>query len=94
MKPTRSPEDEHAVVELLDAVLANGVIVQADVVVSVGSVPLIGIRLEAAVAGLSEMVEYGYFEDWEMETTTPPSSGSTGPIGAERGQKASDPESR
>lgn len=94
MKPTRSPEDEHAVVELLDAVLANGVIVQADVVVSVGSVPLIGIRLEAAVAGLSEMVEYGYFEDWEGEKAIPQTSSSTGSIEGERGQESSTPEPR
>lgn len=67
IQPTRPPhdEDDHAFVELLDVLLDQGVVVQADVVVSVATVPLVGIRLEAAVAGLSKMLEYGYFEDWD-----------------------------
>lgn len=61
MEPTR---DGDAVVDLLDVILRDGVILQADVIVTVADVPLIGISLRAAVAGMTTMRDYGYFEDW------------------------------
>jgi len=57
--PTR---DEDAVVDLLDVVLRDGVVVEADVVVTVADVRLVGIRLRAAVAGMTTMVRYGMFD--------------------------------
>ncbi|WP_423999123.1 gas vesicle protein GvpM [Haloarcula salina] len=62
MDPTREGD---AVVDLLDVLLRDGVIVQADVVVTVADVPLIGISLRAAIAGMTTMRDYGYFEDWD-----------------------------
>ena len=66
MKPTK--EDEHAVVDVLDVILREGAIIQADVLVSVADIPLIGINLRAAVAGLTTMREHGLFENWDLET--------------------------
>jgi hypothetical protein len=57
MKPTRT--DQHAVVELLDVLLDEGVIIQADIVVTVADIPLVGISLRAAIAGMAKMSEYG-----------------------------------
>lgn len=74
MKPTRTRED--AVVDLVDVVLRDGVVVQADVVVSVADVALVGISLRAAVAGMTTMHDYGMFEEWEP--TTRESRGSDG----------------
>lgn len=65
MRPTRTDED--AVVDLLDVLLRDGVIVEADVIVSVAEVPLVGIKLRAAIAGVTTMTEYGMFEKWDRE---------------------------
>lgn len=56
MKPTRSDD---AVVDLLDVVVREGVVLDADVVVTVADVPLVGIKLRAALAGMTRMTEYG-----------------------------------
>ncbi len=66
MNPTR-PErnDPHALVDLLDVLLRDGVILQADVVITVADVPLVGVNLRAAIAGMTTMTEYGFFEDWD-----------------------------
>jgi hypothetical protein len=65
MRPTR-PEG-HAVVDVLDVLLDAGAIVQADVVVTVADIPLIGINLRAAIAGMTTMIEYGMFTEWDEE---------------------------
>lgn len=61
MRPTR---DDDAVVDLLDVALRDGVVLEADVVVTVADVPLVGISLRAAVAGMTTMTRYGFFEEW------------------------------
>ena len=63
MEPSK-PE-EGAVVDLVDAILRDGVVLQADVIISVTDVPLIGLKLRAALAGMDTMTEYGIFEDWD-----------------------------
>ncbi len=63
MEPTR--ERDHAIVDVLDVLLTEGVILQADVVVTVADIPLIGINLRAAIAGMETMTEYGVFADWD-----------------------------
>lgn len=63
MKPTR--DDPHAVVELLDTLLRDGVIVQADIVISVADVPLVGLSLRAAIAGMATMTEHGLLEEFD-----------------------------
>ena len=63
MEPSK-PE-EGAAVDLVDAILRDGVVLQADVIISVADVPLIGLKLRAALAGMDTMTEYGIFEDWD-----------------------------
>lgn len=65
MEPTRTRQ--HAVVDVLDVLLDAGAIVQADVVVTVADIPLVGINLRAAIAGMTTMVEYGLFTEWDEE---------------------------
>lgn len=60
MKPARNQD---AVVDLLDVILRDGVVVEADVIISVADVALVGISLRAAIAGMTTMTEYGVFEE-------------------------------
>lgn len=61
MKPTRPRED--AAVDLLDVLLRDGVVLEADVVVTVADVPLVGIKLRAAIAGMTTMTDHGMLTD-------------------------------
>jgi hypothetical protein len=63
VEPTR--DDPHAVVELLDVLLREGVVLQADVVISVADVPLVGLSLRAAVAGMATMTEHGLLTEFD-----------------------------
>lgn len=63
MQPTKS--DENAVVELVDVLLREGVILRADVVVTVADVPMVGINLQAAIAGMATMTDYGLLEEFD-----------------------------
>ncbi|WP_336360700.1 gas vesicle protein GvpM [Haladaptatus sp. ZSTT2] len=63
MKPSKGEED--AFVDFVDVILREGAVVQADVVLSVADVPLVGIKLSAALAGMKAMTDYGMFEDWD-----------------------------
>lgn len=66
MKPTRS--DDHALVELLDVLLEEGAVIQADVVITVADIPLVGISLQAAIAGMATMAEYGLLAERDVAT--------------------------
>ena len=59
------PSDDDAVVDLVDVLLRDGAVLDADVVVTVADIPLIGIKLRAAIAGMTTMTDYGLFEDWD-----------------------------
>lgn len=59
------PTEDDAVLDLVDALLREGVVLDADVVVTVADVPLVGIKLRAAVAGMATMTEYGMFDEWD-----------------------------
>lgn len=76
MKPTRNDD---AVVDLLDVILRDGVVVEADVIISVADIPLVGISLRAAIAGMTTMQEYGIFEAHEsdVKATQTPTTGQT-----------------
>ncbi len=65
MEPTR--DGDHAIVDLIDVLLTEGAVLQADIVVTVADVPLIGINLRAAIAGMETMTEYGIFTEWDEE---------------------------
>ncbi|MBC8343394.1 MAG: gas vesicle protein [Bacteroidetes bacterium] len=63
MEPIR---ERHAtLVDLLDRVLDKGVVLHADVIVSVAGIPLIGVTLRAALAGMETMLKYGLMEGWD-----------------------------
>ncbi len=63
MNPTR---DTHAtLVDLLDRVLDKGLILDADLIIHVAGIPLLGIKLRAALAGMETMLKYGIWQDWD-----------------------------
>ncbi len=62
MEPTKSPGQ---VVELVDVLLRDGATLAADVIVTVAEVPLIGIQLRLALAGMTEMRQRGVFAEWD-----------------------------
>ncbi|RQG89860.1 gas vesicle protein [Natrarchaeobius halalkaliphilus] len=63
----RPRKDDEALVDVLDVVLRDGAILRADVIVSIADIPLVGIKLTAAIAGMETMTEYGLFEEWDVE---------------------------
>lgn len=68
MEPTRS---SHAtLVDLLDRVLDKGLVINADLVISLAGVPLIGVNLRAALAGIETMLNYGVMEEWDESIRT------------------------
>lgn len=52
-------------VDLLDRVLDKGLVLHADVIISVSGVPLIGLKLSALLASVDTMIQYGIWEDWD-----------------------------
>lgn len=52
------------VVELIDRALNKGVILNADLVVTVADVPLLAVNLKLALANVETMLKYGMMEDW------------------------------
>jgi len=54
-------------VDLLDRVLDKGLVIDADVVISVAGIPLLGVKLRAALAGMETMIEYGIMSQWDQD---------------------------
>ena len=48
--------------DLLDRVLDKGLVLNADIIVSVAGVPLIGVNLRAALAGMETMLKHGVMQ--------------------------------
>ena len=66
MEPTRH---SHAtLVDLLDRVLDKGLVINADLIISLAGVPLIGVNLRAALAGMETMLQYGMMKEWDERT--------------------------
>ena len=63
MEPVRNTQA--TLVDLLDRILDKGVVIYADVIVSVAGIPLIGVNLRAALAGMETMLKYGMMVDWD-----------------------------
>lgn len=55
-------------VDLLDRVLDRGIILHADLIITFAGVPLIGISLRAALAGMETMLMYGMMKEWDEST--------------------------
>lgn len=64
MKPQR--HTKATLVDLLDRVLDKGLVIHADLVISVAGIPLIGVSLKAALAGMETMVKYGMMKQWDQ----------------------------
>ncbi|ELZ02389.1 gas vesicle protein GvpM [Natrialba asiatica] len=80
MKPQK---DDEALVDLLDVILRDGVILRADVIISVAEIPLVGLKLTAALAGMETMTEYGLFEEWDARHRLRATEDNTGIDGAD-----------
>jgi len=65
MEPTR--DAQVTLVDLLDRVLDKGLVINADIIISVAGIPLVGVNLRAALAGMETMVKYGLMKDWDKK---------------------------
>ncbi|XVH31167.1 gas vesicle protein GvpJ [Haloferacaceae archaeon DSL9] len=61
------PQRDDPLVDLLDVLLDKGVIAQVDVIITVADIPLVGLQLRAALAGMETMTKYGFFRDWDID---------------------------
>ena len=52
------------IVELIDRTLNKGVILNADLVITVADVPLLAANLKLALASVETMLKYGIMNDW------------------------------
>ena len=62
------PERSDGIVDLLDRLLDKGLLLNADIVITVAGVPLLGVSLNAAIAGMETMIHYGMLGDWDRST--------------------------
>lgn len=62
MEPTR--KGRATMVDLLDRVLDKGLVINADVIISLAGVPLVAVNLRAAVASVETMLDYGLMRDF------------------------------
>jgi hypothetical protein len=62
------PERDYGLVDILDRLLNKGVILNADLIITVAGIPLIGLSLKAALASIETMLDYGMLEAWDRET--------------------------
>lgn len=65
MEPTQ--DVRVTLVDVLDRVLDKGLVIQADVIISVAGIPLIGVNLRAALAGMETMLQYGMLKAWDEQ---------------------------
>jgi len=68
MEPTR--DARVTLVDLLDRVLDKGLVINADIIISVAGIPLIGVNLRAALAGMETMLKYGVMQAWDEKIRT------------------------
>ncbi len=62
------PERDYGLVDILDRLLNKGLILNADLIITVAGIPLIGLSLKAALASIETMLDYGMLEAWDRET--------------------------
>lgn len=63
MKPTGAAKA--SISDVLDRLLDKGLVINADIIITVAGIPLVGVSLIAAVAGMETMLEYGVMTDWD-----------------------------
>ena len=59
---------ECGVTDLLEKILDKGLVIHADLMISLAGVPLIGVSLKAAIAGMETMLKYGMLNDWDEKS--------------------------
>jgi hypothetical protein len=59
-------ESEVGLVDLLDRVLHKGLVLNADIIITVSGIPLVGLNLRAILASVDTMVAYGMWKDWDQ----------------------------
>ena len=69
-------------VDLLDRVLDRGLVIDADIIICLSGVPLVGIKLRAALAGIETMVQYGLMRDWDKSIREAARSSDKAPAAA------------
>ncbi len=62
-------KSDKGIVELIDRALQKGVILNADLVVTVAGVPLLAANLRLALASAETMLKYGVMTDLLLENT-------------------------
>ena len=66
LEPT--PWRRATLVDLLDRLLDKGLVLKADIIISMAGIPLIGVNLTAAIAGIETMLQYGMMNEWDEQT--------------------------
>mgnify|MGYP001607401373 CR=1 FL=1 len=61
MEPAR--QIDFNLTDVLDRLLDKGLVINAELVISVAGIPLVGVTLTAAVAGMDTMLAYGVMGD-------------------------------
>jgi len=68
MEPVRDWKGRATLVDLLDRIFDKGVVINLDLIISVAGIPLIGVNLRAALAGMETMLQYGMMQDMDIKT--------------------------
>jgi len=63
MEPTRNTQA--TLVDLIDRILDKGLILNADLIIHIAGIPLLGVNLKACLAGMETMLKYGIWQDWD-----------------------------
>lgn len=61
MEPAR--QMDFNLTDVLDRLLDKGMVINAEIVISVAGIPLVCVALTAAVAGMDTMLAYGVMDD-------------------------------
>jgi len=62
------PERDSSLVDIVDRLLNKGLVLNADLIILVAGIPMIGLSLRAVLASMETMLEYGIMEDWDRAT--------------------------
>lgn len=54
--------------DLVNVILDKGAVLQLDLIISVADIPLIGVNVRAAIAGIETMFQYGLMRQWDAQT--------------------------
>lgn len=65
---TPESDPRATVVDLLEVLLNKGAILNVDMLIGIGNIPLIGVSVRAAIAGIETMLEYGMMRGWDART--------------------------